>query len=164
MTSDPDLNGDDLDAGYDDDHEWQATSEPEPGTGDASTRSSGKGEQRKPEFADPEQFVREFLSPLIQRRLGGSCTWCSWWWAHAEGVLRITALWETWEHFRHEGALGMSTWLLHHADPHLAVLMSTDGGPFAACKPDRHVQLDPLPCADAPPGMWAAAAFSDPAA
>jgi Domain of unknown function (DUF4913) len=71
-------------------------------------------------------------------------------------------LWEDWEHFRHEGALGMSTWPLHHADPYLAVLLSKDNGPFAACKPDRHVQLDPLPSAPAPQGMRSASAFSDP--
>ncbi|MDA8368959.1 MAG: DUF4913 domain-containing protein [Nocardiopsaceae bacterium] len=119
-------------------------------------------DDRTPLFSNPEEFMVNFLSPLIRRRLGGSYTWCAEWWKHAEGLLRITALWETWEHFRHEGALGMSTWLLHHADPHLAVLLSKDSGPFAACKPDRHTQLDPLPSAPAPPGMWAMAAFSDP--
>ncbi|POM25755.1 hypothetical protein BTM25_01380 [Actinomadura rubteroloni] len=115
----------------------------------------------EPLFSNPEEFVVEFLSPLIQRRLGGSYTWCPRWWAHAEGLLRITALWETWEHFRYEGALGMSTWLLHHADPHLAVLLSKDNGPFSSCKPDRHVALPPLPHEPAPDGMWMAAAFSD---
>lgn len=113
-------------------------------------------------FANPEQFVVGLLSPLIRRRLGGAYTWCDQWWAHAEGLMRITALWETWEHFRHEGALGMSTWLLHHADPHLAVLLSKDNGPFAACKPGRHTQLDPLPTTPAPAELWASAAFSEP--
>jgi hypothetical protein len=135
---------------------------PELDDGPATADGQGGEQQRAPLFSNPEEFVVNFLAPLIRRRLGGSHTWCSQWWAHAEGLLRITALWETWEHFRHEGALGMSTWLLHHADPHLAVLLSKDNGPFAACKPDRHTQLDPLPSAPAPAGMWAAAAFSDP--
>lgn len=127
------------------------------------TGNDQRGE-RPPLFANPEEFVINFLSPLICRRFGGSYTWCAQWWQHAEGLLRITAMWETWEHFRHEGALGMSTWLLHHADPHLAVLLNKDNGPFSACKPDRHVPLPPLPHEPAPPGLWAASAFSDPAA
>ena len=119
-------------------------------------------QNRRPVFTNPEEFMVGFLSPLIRRRMGGTHTWCAHWWAHPEALLRITAIWETWEHFRHEGALGMSTWLLHHADPHLAVLMSRDNGPFTACKPDRHTLPDPLPTTPTPPGLWAAAAFTDP--
>jgi hypothetical protein len=133
---------------------------PEPADQQEGQEQGGQ-EKRATHFANPEEFVTRFLALLIRRRLGGSYTWCAQWWVHAEGLLRITAMWETWEHFRTEGALGMSTWLLHHADPHLAVLLSKDGGPFSACKPDRHVQLDPLPSAPAPEGLWAAAAFSD---
>lgn len=148
---------DDLDdlGGWGGEEEWEPKAAPE-------TEDGVPAQERTLKFANPEQFVTQFLSPLIRRRIGGSYTWCSCWWAHAEAVLRITAMWETWEHFRHEGALGMSTWMLHHADPHLAVLLSKDGGPFAACKPDRHVQIEPLPTTPAPPGMWSAAAFSDP--
>jgi hypothetical protein len=106
--------------------------------------------------------MQKFLVKVIRRRTGGSFTWCEMWWAHAEAVLRVTAMWETWEHFRLEGALGMSTWLLQYADPQLAVLLSKDNGPFANCRPDRHSQLPPFALAPAPAGLWAAAAFSDP--
>jgi len=159
----PDI-GDDLD-------DWTptpaeaSTAAPPPATsGQAGngTAPSEPADARPLAFANPEQFVEHFLAPLIRRRLGGAYTWCPQWWAHAEGLLLITALWETWEHFRHEGALGMSVWARDHLYPHLGVLLNKDGGPFAACKPGRHTQIDPLPTVPAPPGLWAAAAFSDP--
>ncbi len=157
----PDL-GDDLD-------DWTptpaeaSTAAPPPASSQAGNGAAPSEPDAQPlAFANPEQFVEHFLAPLIRRRLGGAYTWCPQWWAHAEGLLLVTALWETWEHFRHEGALGMSVWARDHLYPHLGVLLSRDGGPFAACKPDRHTQIDPLPTVPAPPGMWAAAAFSDP--
>jgi hypothetical protein len=136
-----------------------AVAAPAPG---APAASDPQQPARPMAFANPEQFVDHFLAPLIRRRLGGAHTWCTHWWAHAEAVLLITALWETWEHFRYEGALGMSIWLRDHLYPHLGILLSKDNGPFAACKPDRHVQMDPLPTTPAPAGMWAAVAFSNP--
>ncbi|MEU9019224.1 DUF4913 domain-containing protein [Actinomadura sp. NPDC048394] len=121
-------------------------------------------EERTPAFSTPEEFFTEFLSPHIQRRLGGSYTWCPEWWNHPEGISRIVAMWTAFEHLRWEGALGMSTWWLHHADPHLAVLMSKDGGPFAACKKDGHngTALPPLPHHPAPAGLWEAAGYAEP--
>ncbi|MGK5557795.1 DUF4913 domain-containing protein [Actinomadura kijaniata] len=160
MTIEPGF-GNDLDD-LDDLDGWRPESEPHPLDPPSSTSLDEEDEQAGPVFANPEEFVRHFLSPLIRRRLGGSYTWCAQWWAHAEGLMRITALWETWEHYRTEGALGMSTWMLHHLDPHLNVLLSKDGGPFSACKPDRHTQLEPLPSSAAPSWLWSAAAFSDP--
>ena len=115
-------------------------------------------------YSTPEEFVDKFLAAAIRRRLGGSHTWCKKWWAHPEALLHINALWDSWEHYRREGdALATSTWLLQHLGPHLNVLLSKDSGPFAACRPDRHTETDPLPTSPAPPGMWEAAAFSDPA-
>jgi hypothetical protein len=62
-------------------------------------------------------------------------------------------IWSAWEYYRYEGATGLSDWLLHDADPHLAVLMSEHNGPFMTCKPDRHSELPPLPCDPPPPGL-----------
>ncbi|GAA2148857.1 DUF4913 domain-containing protein [Actinomadura napierensis] len=121
-------------------------------------------EERAPAFQTPEEFFTEFLAPHIQRRLGGSYTWCPEWWSHPEGISRIVAMWTAFEHLRWEGALGMSTWWLHHADPHLSVLMSKDGGPFSACKKDAHNPngLPSLPHHPAPAGLWEAAGYAEP--
>lgn len=129
---------------------------------DPPAGSAGTSETAKPVFPNVEAWVVGYLAPHIRRRLGGSATWCPWWWKHAEAISRLTAMWSAWEYLRLQGALGMSTWWLHHADPHLAVLMSRDNGPFASCKPDRHTEVPPLPCEPAPPELWLGTAFSDP--
>lgn len=133
---------------------------PPPDTG--GTVQQGEPE-RTPAFGDPEEFFSQFLAVHIQRRLGGSYTWCAQWWLHSEGLSRIGSMWTAFEYLRWEGALGMSTWWLHHADPHLAVLMSKDSGPFSACKPDKHSDALPaLPHMPAPAGLWVAAGYAEP--
>ncbi|MCH0542660.1 DUF4913 domain-containing protein [Streptomyces sp. MUM 203J] len=100
-------------------------------------------------FADVFAFVEEYLARMVRRRINGSsATWCPRWWAHPEAGARLSALWLAWEQLRHDSGLGLSTWWLHHADPHLRVLMDPDTGPFAACSPkDGHTlyPFDPLP-------------------
>ncbi len=123
---------------------------------------------KRPLYATLDAWVGEHLSPLIRRRFGGSLTWCAQWWRHAEAVSRLTALWHEWERARAQG--GLSDWWLHHADPHLRVLMSRDDGPFMACKPPEgdqpgeHRPLPPLPVAPSDPALWLGSAFSDPSA
>lgn len=133
---------------------------PETDGATAALPAQGAEAERTPEFSNVEQFVTEYLALHISRRLGGSLTWCPEWWRHTEAISRIVAIWSAWEHLRWEGALGLSTWWLHHADPHLAVLMSKDNGPFSQCRPGKHTEEQPLECAPAPPGMWDHSAFS----
>ncbi|MFE0462647.1 DUF4913 domain-containing protein [Kitasatospora sp. NPDC058965] len=115
-------------------------------------------------FADLDEFVVDHLSQLIRRRLDGQRrTWCPAWWRHPEALSRLDAIWRSWEHLRLDSALGMSTWWLYHADPHLAALMDADDGPFAACDPiDGHTAhaLPTLPTEPSDPTMWAGTAFS----
>ncbi|MGX2993620.1 DUF4913 domain-containing protein [Streptomyces sp. JNUCC 64] len=107
--------------------------------------------REEPEFHYPDvfAFVTEYLGQLVRRRINGSsATWCPRWWAHPEAGARLAALWLAWEELRREPGTGMSNWWLHHADPHLRVLMDPDLGPFAACSPkDGHTAypFDPLP-------------------
>ncbi|MEU1627744.1 DUF4913 domain-containing protein [Streptomyces sp. NPDC020096] len=111
-------------------------------------------------YPDLATWVEEHLSKLIQRRLGGSLTWCTEWYRHAEAVSRLNAMWQEWEAAVAEAT--MSNWWLYHCDPHLSVLMSKDAGPFMACKPGDHRKLEPLPIADSDARLWLGSAFSNP--
>ncbi len=100
-------------------------------------------EPTTPACSDLESWVQEVLAQVVRRRLGGHLTWCPEWYRHAEATMRLMSLWKEWERARSEGT--MSNWWLDHCDPHLAVLMSRDNGPFMACTEKEHRPLGPLP-------------------
>ncbi|MFH8789228.1 DUF4913 domain-containing protein [Streptomyces roseoverticillatus] len=111
------------------------------------------GDQAEFYFADVFAFVTGYLAHTIRRPLDGtSATWCPRWWDHPEAGARLSALWLAWEQLRLDPMLGMSTWWVQHADPHLQVLMDPKQGPFAACSPKGHTQtpLEQLPVAPNP--------------
>ncbi|MET9605904.1 DUF4913 domain-containing protein [Streptomyces sp. NPDC006512] len=100
-------------------------------------------------FGDVFTFVTDYLAIAVRRPLDGtSATWCPRWWEHPEAGSRLSALWLAWEHLRHDAALGMTTWWIQHADPHLKVLMDPRQGPFAGCSPSKghaRTPFAPLP-------------------
>ncbi|PPK93167.1 uncharacterized protein DUF4913 [Kineococcus xinjiangensis] len=101
-------------------------------------------------------FVRDHLAVLYRRHLDGrNRTWCPQWWRHGEAVLRLDALWRSWEFLRLDPDTGMSLWMRDHLDPHMAVLLDPEG-PFRGCSPDKgHAErLVELPVEDPPPGMF----------
>jgi len=105
------------------------------GTGDGT---AGKPETRLM-YADPLEFFVEILGPSYVRDVnnGSEFAWCPEWYKHVEALARIETLWRAWEHLRQDGALGLSTWWLHHADPHMRILMATNG-PFKRCAYEGH--------------------------
>jgi len=58
--------------------------------------------------------------------------WCPEWWRHAAAIVRLEAIYRSFEHLRLDPALGISTWLRDHADYHLGVLLDPNG-PFKGC-------------------------------
>lgn len=117
-----------------------------------------------PLYASIDAFMTDYLAPIIRRRLNRSiAVWCPSWWRHPEAVARIGSLWRAFEYLRMDPALGLSTWWLHHADPHLRALMDPEHGPFAVCDvQEGHSahELVPLPLNPAPPGFWDHPAFT----
>ncbi|MDQ2729254.1 MAG: DUF4913 domain-containing protein [Actinomycetota bacterium] len=100
-----------------------------------------------------ETWMIEWLVPTIRRPLRSGVMWCPEWWRHPEAMARLDALWRAWESARLEGGGGMSYWWTMHFDSHWAVLTS-DRGPFAACKDRTHDdRLEMLPCSS-PPEDW----------
>ncbi len=112
-----------------------------------------------PVYAGLESWVHEILGQVVRRRLGGHLTWCPEWYRHAEAIMRLMAMWEEWERAVAEGM--MSHWWLDHCDPHMAVLMSRDNGPFMACTEKEHRTLGPLPLAPRNPDLWRDTVFAD---
>jgi hypothetical protein len=105
-------------------------------------------------FEDLDEFVREMIVPVFRRRVGDRSQfhWAADWWRYPEAVIRLEALWRSWEHLRLDPATGMSVWLRDHADYHLGVLFS-DYGPFTKSR-DTSEHGQPLPCEPAPPGLF----------
>ncbi|MGV9383548.1 DUF4913 domain-containing protein [Nonomuraea sp. NPDC003707] len=125
---------------------------------------AGAEEEIRPHFPNVEAFVTQYLASHVQRVLGGHMTWCAQWWRHNEALSRLNSLWMAWEHWRLQGADGMSTWWIHHHDPHMNVLLSRDAGPFARCTPTQHRDGEPLACTPVSPEILQLSAFSDQAA
>lgn len=88
-------------------------------------------------FKSVDAFVDDLLLPTYRRKVDGrSLTWCTKWERHPEAVVRLEALWRSWEHLRLDPALGMSVWLRDHLDHHLPILLAATG-PFRGCSPER---------------------------
>ena len=111
-------------------------------------------------FRNLESFCTDFFFVLYARDVQGSSTtkWCPEWWRHAEAVVRLEAIWRSWEKHRRDPDDGVSTWLLYHADPHMRVLMDSEG-PFKYCDGGeghyyKETQLEGLPHTPAPTGLF----------
>jgi Domain of unknown function (DUF4913) len=106
-----------------------------------------------PRYPHLESWVNEFFV-LTFGRTGDDVCWCPQWWDHAEAVLRLDALWTTWEAAALDPVHGMALWIRDHLDPGLAVLLGPTG-PFAACR-DGHRPTAVLPVSPTPAGWWSA--------
>lgn len=110
-------------------------------------------------YGSVDEFVREYLRHVYRRRIDGRhrC-WAAEWWKYDEAVIRLEALWRSWEHLRQDPATGMSVWWRDHADHHMTALMDPDG-PFAlAAEGEKNTckRGDPLPYVAPPEGLFEA--------
>ena len=109
-------------------------------------------------FGSVDEFVREYLRNAYRRRIDGKARiWAARWWEYDEAVIRLEALWRSWEHLRQDPSTGMSIWWRDHADHHMSVLMDPQG-PFysaeAASRDNQETKGGPLPYAAPPPGLF----------
>jgi len=106
-------------------------------------------------YGNAEEFVSDRLVHLFARSSESGLVWCPQWWRHAEALSRLDAIWRAWENLRLDPATGISNWWLHHADPHMRVLMDPVAGPFARCTSEAHSDVLPqLPHEEPPPGLF----------
>jgi|GEM_PF-1470201 len=111
-------------------------------------------EAPQPVFANLQAWVEGMFAPTFCHRLG-SVHWCAAWWEHEEALLRLEALWRTWETMRLQPADGLARWLRDFLDPQLGMLLA-ERGPFTACDGENHHPAPPLPVLPAPPGHYCA--------
>ena len=106
-----------------------------------------------PRYGSVEEWVTRMFGPTFRRPLGGEYRWCAQWWRHREAIIRLTALWHTWETHRLQPGDGIATWLREHLDHQLPILLSRTG-PFAHCTEDEHIEPRQARTDAAPPGWW----------
>jgi hypothetical protein len=88
-------------------------------------------------FPSVEEWVESYFRTVFRRPTGGEFRWCERWVDHREAVVRLTALWTSWEAVPDDQPNGLVTWLVGYLDPQLPVLLGRSG-PFAACTETRH--------------------------
>ena len=115
--------------------------------------ADGKPATTAPRFADLVSFVQRYLAPGTDTRLGGPVVWCPRWWEHPAAVMRLNALWRSWEVLRMQPG-GISVWWVQHYDPHMRALLDADRGPFYRCH-KAHTPPGTLR-AETPPSDWRA--------
>lgn len=108
-------------------------------------------------YGSVDEFVREHLRYVYRRHINGrGRVWAGRWWQYDEAVIRLEALWRSWEHLRLDPATGMSVWLRDHADHHMPALMDPEG-PFAGVTEgaeNTNKRGEPLPYVAPPEGMF----------
>ncbi|MFG1911590.1 DUF4913 domain-containing protein [Kribbella sp. NPDC048928] len=114
-------------------------------------RSATSASGFRPRFPDLESWVHEFFV-LTFGRPPEQARWCAQWWDHPEAVLRLDALWRTWEVASLDPVHGVANWISSHLDPNLAQLFSA-AGPFARCAEGRHIPTPVLPVNPPPDGF-----------
>lgn len=119
-------------------------------TTDTSSAAAGPDEEFEPLYADVETWVEACYTTTFPRQ--GRARWCARWWAHPEAVLRLTALWQSWELARVQSG-GFADWLTRYLDP-INSHLTGEEGPFSACTKDRHTEVKPWPVEFTPDGYW----------
>lgn len=109
-------------------------------------------------YGSVDEFVREYLRNVYKRKIDGKArVWAARWWEYDEAVIRLEALWRSWEFLRQDPATGMSVWWRDHADHHMAVLMDPQG-PFAAAdamnEANQSSKGESLPYQTPPEGLF----------
>ena len=81
-------------------------------------------------------WVEQWFSVHYARSVTG-VGWCARWFDHPEALLRLSAMWRSWEHARRDDTTGIAVWLTSIADP-LARELFDPAGTFRYCGRGEH--------------------------
>ncbi|MET7620347.1 DUF4913 domain-containing protein [Streptomyces sp. NPDC005408] len=105
-------------------------------------------------YPNVAEFVSDRLAYFVPSpTVNSGRVWCPQWFRHPVALSRLDSLWRAWEALRWDAGLGMSSWWIHHFDPHLHALLDPVTGPFARCT-DGHQSDEPLPLDPVPEGLF----------
>lgn len=90
----------------------------------------------EPELFYPnlQTWVDDWVSAVFLRKDSQTVKWCPQWWAHAEAVVVLTALWEAWELQRVGDPGARAAFLVERFYPLMDRLTSANGT-FQLCSP-----------------------------
>jgi len=124
-----------------------------------SVRDGQQPAAQQPLYPNVDAWVNGYFAPMFLHRIPGNprLRWCARWWDHAEAIVRLTVLWNTWEAARWEPAAKPGWWL--DLDHHLPILLGLDG-PFRNCRQpegqraSKHEPQSVPGIEPAPQGWW----------
>lgn len=83
----------------------------------------------EPFYSSLDQWVTDWLLPNYSRPLRdvSQFRWDPQWWRYSEVVMRLEALWASWEKMRLEGGPGIVTFFRDYLDPMMRVILRPAG-------------------------------------
>ncbi|MBY5163293.1 DUF4913 domain-containing protein [Salsipaludibacter albus] len=115
---------------------------------------TGGGQGEPLTFDSAGDFAEHWLLQHLERRAttgAGETAWCRTWWKHPEAVLRVEALWRSFEAARLDPFNGIATWIVTQLDPQITVLTSRRG-PLGRCTTEACAGISRLPTEPIPDG------------
>lgn len=101
-----------------------------------------------------EAWVTHVYVTTFIRRDSERLRWCARWWQHPEAIVRLTALWLTWEAARlAEDPHPMADWLWRYLDS-IGPLLHSPDGTFSDCDPEECQVTAPMRVEPAPANWW----------
>lgn len=90
----------------------------------------------EPLYENVFDWVDGFFMMVIRRKInpspGTGLSWDQRWWLYPEVVARLTALHYAWEEARaSDKPSAMSSWWIHHLEPHIRVIFDGETGPMS---------------------------------
>lgn len=107
----------------------------EAGEGDSGAGADGQEGVVGRRFSTVVEFVEGFVRFAVNRKMsstpGQGLRWDPQWHQYPEVVYRLTAVHEAYEEAVAAGGSAVSSWWVHHFDPHMRVILDGETGPFA---------------------------------
>jgi len=120
------------------------TTPPSTSTTEPGAEDPGSASPTPFDFHALYSWVHIHVATITERKVskgssesGTAVRWCTQWYEHDDAVTRLEALRRAWEEHVVQPGAAMSSWYLHHFDPHIGVLTAA-GGPFWQCSPGHH--------------------------